>query len=255
MNSSSVRTFKDLSLLGCVFFAAAVIYTASNYFDWALEPEGSFMMRTLDFLALVVRMGSVVFYIIAVICAVVIFFATFFCLGWSPVGALICAWLAHTRALNIAQYALLGALSSAALFVPWVYLIQRMRGKEFSDETITTGYAWAHVLLGIVIAGVSFLQIMGRFLSNSTWPYLSEGYIWEIMWLLDYFSNLWVPLLFGIPFWVISRIALVRHFQSISEEQFASNMRWRDVIIRLTPFALISVSLFALYWLTDTIFV
>lgn len=233
LNPSSVRTFKNLSLLGCLFFLAAVVYTISNYFDWWLEPEGPFLMRALDFLALIVRMGSAVFYIVAVICAILTFFATFFCLGWNPVGALVCAWLARKRGLNVARYALLGAMSSAAMFAPWLYLVQRMRGKEFSDEAITTIYAWAQALLGAVIAGVSFLQIMGRFLGDSTWPYRPEGYIWETMWLLDYFSNFWVPLLFGIPFWVISRIALVRHFNGVSEEQLASNMRWVDIAVRV----------------------
>ena len=49
-------------------------------------------------------------------------------LVWAPFGALICRRIARSRGFNPRRYAIAGAVYPVLFFVPWVYLVMRMRG-------------------------------------------------------------------------------------------------------------------------------
>lgn len=81
-----------------------------------------------------------------------------FCLAFAPIAGAICAVLARRKGLSVWRYTAAGTVYSALLFLPWVYLIQRMRGKRFQRIDIQTGYIAFYLLWALLIAcNISFL--------------------------------------------------------------------------------------------------
>ena len=61
-------------------------------------------------------------------------------LVWAPFGALICRRIARSRGFNPRRYAIAGAVYPVLFFVPWVYLVMRMRGRSVSVVLVRTIY-------------------------------------------------------------------------------------------------------------------
>ena len=61
-------------------------------------------------------------------------------LMWAPFGALICRRIARSRGLSPRRYAIAGAVYPVLFFLPWVYLVMRMRGRSVSVVLVRTIY-------------------------------------------------------------------------------------------------------------------
>lgn len=82
-------------------------------------------------------------------------------IAWAPFAALICALTARRRELNRVRYAIAGAVYSALLFLPWLYLIRRMRGKEVSVKSIREGYFFAYALAArMIICNIILITVI-----------------------------------------------------------------------------------------------
>lgn len=104
-------------------------------------------------------MGDLGFLFI-VLCGIYIFGALVFlsaCIAFAPFAGFICAGYANrNKGLSVWRYAIVGAICSAFLLVPWVYLKMRMDGRPVSIESIKTTY----ILLHIFWASVIFINTM-----------------------------------------------------------------------------------------------
>ena len=60
---------------------------------------------------------------------------------WAPFAAVICGRIAHKRGLDLGdEYIKAGLASSFWLFVPWIYLVSRMRGKPLPHALVIAAY-------------------------------------------------------------------------------------------------------------------
>ena len=69
-----------------------------------------------------------------------------FGLVWAPFAGLVCARAARARGLNPWRYAIVGAVYSALFFLPWIYLLSKIRAKPLRGHTIATGYLFVYGL-------------------------------------------------------------------------------------------------------------
>ena len=60
---------------------------------------------------------------------------------WAPLGAHICARIAHNRGLPVKRYAVAGAAYSILFFFPWVCFVMQMRNKTVWKPAIWAAYA------------------------------------------------------------------------------------------------------------------
>ncbi len=168
MNPAS-RTFRNFSLIGYAVFAVLVVeHTIVFSFHW-LEiwldlPTGG-EQGIVGLIELILSpIGFILF--LALISTFVVSLAgafyTYFCLVSVPVGALICAWIAHRRRLSVWRYTLLGGLFAGLLSVPWLYLAQSMRGKRFSAETIVNVYTGVYIVWSVALVGMVYGEFFFR---------------------------------------------------------------------------------------------
>lgn len=71
---------------------------------------------------------------------VIVMLAVPFGLVWAPFGALICRRIARSTGLNPRRYVIAGAAYPVLFFVPWVYLVMRMRGRSVSVVLVRNIY-------------------------------------------------------------------------------------------------------------------
>ena len=72
---------------------------------------------------------------------------------FSPVAAVWCAWVASSRGFSVWRCALAGAVFSALLFLPWLYLVRRMLGKPLSANIVSVGIHVAFIIwIGFLIS-------------------------------------------------------------------------------------------------------
>ena len=71
---------------------------------------------------------------------VIVVLAVLFGLVWAPFGALICRRIARSRGFNPRRYAIAGAVYPVLFFLPWVYLVRRMRGQSVSVVVVRNIY-------------------------------------------------------------------------------------------------------------------
>lgn len=71
---------------------------------------------------------------------VIVVLAVLFGLVWAPFGALICRRIARSRGFNPRRYAIAGAVYPVLFFLPWVYLVMRMRGRSVSVVVVRNIY-------------------------------------------------------------------------------------------------------------------
>ena len=66
---------------------------------------------------------------------------------WAPFGAAICGRIARKRGLDPGdEYIIAGLASSFWLFVPWIYLVSRMRGKPLPHTLVFIAYTMLFLL-------------------------------------------------------------------------------------------------------------
>lgn len=83
------------------------------------------------------------------------------CIAFAPFAGFICARYAkRNKGLSVWRYAIVGAICSAFLLAPWVYLKMRMGGRPVSIESIKTTYILLYIFWGSVIFINTFLMIM-----------------------------------------------------------------------------------------------
>ena len=81
---------------------------------------------------------------------------------WSPFTAIICGMLSYKRGLNVIFYSIIGMIYSALFFLPWLYVVRRIRSEDtFTDSEIKslywtlfiswTGYLIFHIYVTIMI--------------------------------------------------------------------------------------------------------
>lgn len=147
------------ALTADIVYSALVLITLS-----VLGLIGYYLVKDLDF-----RTGSsfgpedVIPWIITIIFAVLPVVAVLWTLIlilmgllWAPFAAVICAVIAFRRGLNPWFYAWKGMGHSVQLFLPWFYLVKRMRGRSFHRRTVVGNYAslYAVWLFGPIIGGL-----------------------------------------------------------------------------------------------------
>ena len=71
---------------------------------------------------------------------VIVVLAVLFGLVWAPFGALICRRIARSRGFDPRRYAIAGAVYPVLFFLPWVYLVRRMRGRSVSVVVVRNIY-------------------------------------------------------------------------------------------------------------------
>ncbi len=126
-----------------------------------------------------------------------------FSLPWAPFAALICALIARARGLPVGYYAKIGALYSALLFLPWVYLVARMLDKTIPNILIRIGY----VLLYVVWLFASiFITIMFAVLAHPGLDHIGDMTNVDL-WLS---TLLYITVLFNAGAWFASIRALRR---------------------------------------------
>ena len=81
---------------------------------------------------------------------------------WAPLGAHICARIAHNRGLPVKRYAVAGAAYSILFFFPWVCFVMQMRNKTVWKPAIWAAYALTYAawilgpfLLTLALIGLS----------------------------------------------------------------------------------------------------
>ena len=75
-----------------------------------------------------------------IISTLIVSVAVLFGLVWAPFGALICRRIARSRGLNPRRYAIAGGVYPVLFFLPWVYLVRRMRGRSVSVVVVRNIY-------------------------------------------------------------------------------------------------------------------
>lgn len=71
---------------------------------------------------------------------VIVVLAVLFGLVWAPFGALICRRIARSRGFDPRRYTIAGAVYPVLFFLPWVYLVMRMRGRSVSIVVVRNIY-------------------------------------------------------------------------------------------------------------------
>ena len=113
-----------------------------------------------------------------------------FCIIWAPFAALICGLAARKRGLNVLQCMFIGAIYSALLFVPWMYIIRRIRNEQETAGAFAFDYDILFIMWGIwaftTVAFVTFMMfwVAGVDLPPAewSWTYLSREYL---VWLMN----------------------------------------------------------------------
>ena len=98
---------------------------------------------------------------------VIVVLAVLFGLVWAPFGALICWRIARSRGLSPRRYAIAGAVYPVLFFVPWVYLVMRMRGRSVSVVLVRIIYI---LLYGAWLV----LPIWSLYTFRSTYLYIED---------------------------------------------------------------------------------
>lgn len=91
---------------------------------------------------------------------VIVVLAVLFGLAWAPFGALTCKRIARSRGLNPRRYAIAGAVYSVLFFLPWVYLVMRMRGRSVS----------------VVVIRITYILLYGTWLVLPIWSLYMLGF-------------------------------------------------------------------------------
>ena len=100
-----------------------------------------------------------------IISTLIVSVAVLFGLVWAPFGALICRRIARSRGFDPRRYTIAGAVYPVLFFLPWVYLVVRMRGRSVS----------------IVVVRIIYILLYGTWLVVSIWPL----YMWRRILLSD----------------------------------------------------------------------
>ena len=121
------------------------------------------------------------------------------CLLWVPFGALISRRLARARELPVRRYAVAGAIYSATFFLPWLYLVIRMRNRTIWNPAIWFVYfvVFAAWLLGPIAVTVEQTDIAVKY--SGGFPFRSLLFVggalaMSIAWCSSLFllvSNVW----------------------------------------------------------------
>ena len=90
--------------------------------------------------------------------------------AWAPFAAFICARIARQNGLNAGGWAVSGAMYSALLFLPWIYLKRRMRGEATARQDIATAYVFVY----LIAAGAAACNIV-YLISLVFWDPLFSG--------------------------------------------------------------------------------
>jgi len=168
-----------------------------------------------------------------------------FCIVWSPFAAVMCGRVARKRRLNILRYSIIGAIYSVLLFVPWMYIMQRMRHEHNTTEEFTFDYNLLYVMWGFwifdIAAGVIFMMfwVAGAdpIPAGWSWNYLSREYL---VWLMQGA----IPLT-GALLWIISRKGTAGRLAAESEETRNVGDDELANLLDIRPFAYFSANIIA----------
>ncbi len=105
----------------------------------------------IDVVAYVVTLASLLALPLVICLAVLQMFGMIY----APIASTICAAIAYRRHLHIIRYAVIGLIYSSLFFIPWLYLVKRMRQDDFSSSTIRSAYqilfaSWGGVLCAYI---------------------------------------------------------------------------------------------------------
>lgn len=141
-----------------------------------------------------------------------VFLFQFGCIIYAPFAGWTSAKYARNHpGLSVWNYALAGAGSSALLLGPWLYLRAKMRNEALSFDAIKKGYSWLYLFwAGVIFSNtVIIIVFFGVARVGGTFENLS---------LL---APAIIPLVAGVPLWMISRATLSRNL-SIEWDRMAN---------------------------------
>lgn len=161
----------------------------------------------------------------------ILWFFLLFCVAWAPFAALVCALIASRKTeLEVWKHALAGAVYSALLLMPWIYLVMRMLGRRFSRKTIRPIYICLYLLwMCLIVGGAATIYI-----------FFDLGGMED----LEVFTVPLVPLVIGMPIWTLSFPALQRRdrYTADSKEDDTSDTSILLEPVFIIPFAGASVT-------------
>ena len=168
-------------------------------------------------------------------------------LAWAPFAAWICARSARKKGLDVRRHAVAGALYSALMFWPWVYLILRMNGRRVPSMLVRLFYI-------SVFTSWMFGSIFWTFLFALIFhPGIDSLYELSNPWVV--FSYIVYALAFAkIAVWFVSlRTLLKRRRRESGDENRSDAMITREYLIPLV-FAVVSIpiTVFVVFGLTPT---
>lgn len=153
---------------------------------------------------------------------------------WMPVSGIICAIIAYRRRLNnIVLYTFVGIFYSMLFFIPWLYLIKRMRGDNFSNITIRSSYQILFATWGGVLC--AYMYIIYEFL-------IDEG---EIPLAVMAFS--FTTLIISAVTMVLTGMNLIRRDPTEGSGSGAAQKRMTIPLLYLMPIVLLFLSVLLLW--------
>ena len=121
-----------------------------------------------------------------------------------PLAVVLCAWTAHRRGMSVWHYAIAGAVCSILFFLPWIYLIFRMRGKSVSATLVRAGYIFLYSIWLFVSTGIAVSSLITGFSAPAgifeTTPE-AEAAVTNILWIFTFVSAV---------LWLASLVSLAR---------------------------------------------
>lgn len=174
--------------------------------------------------------------LVAVLIVLVLIFCQFLCFVWMPFGGITCALLARKRNLNVWKYGLVGTVYSAALFMPWIYLMRRLRIERQPSEEMVFDYDPLLIIWLIwIVANVVPLVLLIPMGGHITF-FKHDFLFWTVNGLI---------LLYGALAWIVSWRNAAKW--KVAERQDAGDRPVNDLpkAIHLLPFAYFSAHIVA----------
>ena len=165
-------------------------------------------------------------------------------LPWAPFAAWICARSARKKGLNVRRHAVAGALYSALLFWPWVYLILRMNGRNVPAILIRLFYI--SVFTAWMLGAVFWMLILAILYHPGTDSLYEISNPWV---MISYM--LYALVLANVIAWLISLMTLrKRRRRDLGSEALASALIAREYLAPpACAIAAAAVTAFCAFWL------
>ncbi len=164
---------------------------------------------------------------------------------WTPFAALICGRIARAKSLRVGSYVGAGAGYSALFFLPWIYLVARMLGRNPPSVLIRASYVLIYACWLALTGGYAVYYFTELYLFDA---HGLERYGWEKA--IGLAVIMFVVVALNLLTWTASVLALRR---AHAEHRMKSGDAPREILpggVYIYPFALLLawVMAFPLVW-------